>query len=288
MGRGRSGSTFLETVLSDYPQVFGSGELFRSYSSRDNQSIQCSCGATPEKCHFWTEVWRQWGIATGLPHDSKELDRLESRFKGNRNSPMLARHSLNADDQWHRYLSLTRELFKAIQTVSGAEAIIDSSKRPNRALALSWIEDVDLRVIHLVRDVRGVACSRIRKTSKRPIDRAISWHRCNRKSNRVRKYLGSTTTMLLRYEDLVADPKTSLGRLSDFTGLDFELISKKLEQGSSFRSEHAIAGNRLRMQQTIQLAPDTRWRQELSPFWQKLLPLLTASTAWRYGYRPWG
>src|SRR4028119_1802817 len=50
-------------------------------------------------------------------------------------------------------------LYRAIQRVSGAGVIVDSSKRFSYAVLLSLLPFGDLRVVHLVRDSRAVAYS---------------------------------------------------------------------------------------------------------------------------------
>src|SRR3712207_200886 len=50
-------------------------------------------------------------------------------------------------------------LYRAIQKVSGAAVIVDSSKRSTYAVLLSLLPFADLRVVHLVRDSRAVAYS---------------------------------------------------------------------------------------------------------------------------------
>jgi len=58
-----------------------------------------------------------------------------------------------------RYAEYTQILFDTIAELSGAEVIVDSSKSPARALALSRMPGFEVNMLHLVRDVRGVAYS---------------------------------------------------------------------------------------------------------------------------------
>src|ERR1022692_3637443 len=57
------------------------------------------------------------------------------------------------------YISYYARLYAAIIKVSGCELVVDSSKHPSLAHCLRWLPDVDLRVLHLVRDSRAVAYS---------------------------------------------------------------------------------------------------------------------------------
>src|SRR6185503_9310507 len=50
-------------------------------------------------------------------------------------------------------------LYAAIRVVSGAATVVDSSKLPSHAMILRRVRVVDLSLVHLVRDSRGVAYS---------------------------------------------------------------------------------------------------------------------------------
>jgi hypothetical protein len=58
-------------------------------------------------------------------------------------------------------------IYAAARELTGAEVVVDSSKFPPLALALAHDPRVDLRTVHIVRDVRGVAFS-WSKTVSRP------------------------------------------------------------------------------------------------------------------------
>ena len=57
------------------------------------------------------------------------------------------------------YRRILTKLYCAIQSVSGSQVIVDSSKGPRYAMLLNEIPEIDLRVVHLVRDSRGVVYS---------------------------------------------------------------------------------------------------------------------------------
>lgn len=295
MGSGRSGSTLLDTVLSDQAQMFGTGELCNLLSAMDLWRSYCACGERSAECPFWVQVRKEWS-RNARTDPAIEYPALRSRFERVRSYPR--HHDAANEPSLRRYSELTRSLFQAIATVSGATTIVDSSKGPVRALALSRMDDVELRVIHLVRDVRGVAFSNGQKFKSDPkggimtplngrswTRAAVNWMLVNSVANRVRERLGNRA-ILVRYEDFVMRPAQTLQRLSAFSGLDFGPTAEKLESGGFFKAGHAIEGNRLRMHDRIELKPDIRWREQMSKTKKVLLPLLTAPVSWRYGYRP--
>ena len=57
------------------------------------------------------------------------------------------------------YAGWFRAVYAAAQHVSGARVLVDSSKEIPTAVTLSHLDDLDLRVLHIVRDARGVAHS---------------------------------------------------------------------------------------------------------------------------------
>ncbi len=55
------------------------------------------------------------------------------------------------------------QLYRAIANVADADYVVDSSKAPAYAIILSRMRNVDIRLLHMVRDVRGVAYSATKK-----------------------------------------------------------------------------------------------------------------------------
>ncbi|GFJ89664.1 hypothetical protein [Phytohabitans rumicis] len=57
------------------------------------------------------------------------------------------------------YAGYYAAIYEAAARVSGASVVIDSSKHSALAHCLRWVPGLDLRVVHVVRDARGVAYS---------------------------------------------------------------------------------------------------------------------------------
>ena len=68
----------------------------------------------------------------------------------------------------HRYAELTARRLRAILKVSGAEVVVDSTKNPPYAyfLRAAQAAGVGLRVLHLVRDSRGVVHSWMKRVAR--------------------------------------------------------------------------------------------------------------------------
>ena len=72
------------------------------------------------------------------------------------------------DRQLARYEAYLVPLYRAIAEVGGARVVVDSSKLPSHAAILRRLDPIDLRMIHLVRDSRGVAYSWQKQVVKDP------------------------------------------------------------------------------------------------------------------------
>lgn len=160
VGSGRSGTTLLDTILSNHPRFYGAGELALLAVDNLFHRFYCPCGRPIDQCIFWCSVVQEWFQRTGL-RNLEEHARARQIFEGPRlhGLPRLLQEKLHRSRKFTEYAKQTVELYRAIRHVSGREVIVDSSVIPMRALALSMMPEIDLRLIHLVRDGRGVAWS---------------------------------------------------------------------------------------------------------------------------------
>ena len=165
------------------------------------------------------------------------------------------------------------------------------------AYVLSFISGIDLRLIHLVRDGRGVAWS-LKKTftksekagvqtglKSHPVWRsAIAWWYANKQSTWVRQQLDDNKSIQIRYEDFIAEPEKILFKIGQFSGLEFDEVAGALEAGESMNVGHTVAGNRLRMNAEIKLRLDEEWKQKMSQIelWQ--FSAIAGLLLKKYGY----
>jgi hypothetical protein len=213
--------------------------------------------------------------------------------------PRLLYEKRRPSAQFRSYAGLTRAFFESIRAVSGKTVIVDSTKSSTRAFAFGMTPGIDLYVVHLVRDGRGVVAS-LRKTFRKDIRAGIMWdHEArpmwksvvrwivrNLAAEWVCTRLGPKKTMRLRYEDFVADPEGALERIGSLIGLDLTDVADAASSGRPMQAGHNIGGNRTKKSGTITLRPDAQeWRSALSPTEQRLS---WASMGWlmrRYGYK---
>ena len=297
-GSGRSGSTLLDIVLNGHPDVQGVGELVNLPRAGWIGNEYCSCGRHANDCPFWTQVRRIWAERVGEDDAAGYLE-LQESFQRYRRLPKLLRERRLPSARFRSYAERTRLLFEAIREVSGKPVTVDSSKSPLRAFALAVMPGIDLRLVHLTRDGRGVAMSLNKSWRKdlkvgvtrdikaRPVWRtAAAWLLVNLTTGWVRRQLDPGKSVQVRYESLVTDPVEVLGKIGRVAGVDMTGVAETISSGGSVDVGHNIAGNRLRMSKSVSLRPDAgRWKDTLSDSQQRVSWLLMGWLLRRYGYK---
>lgn len=287
MGNSRSGSTILDTLLGNHPAIESVGELVNLPELGWQENQYCACGNRARECAFWEQVRQRWLDKTRLadPGEYLRLQNTVGRYR--RLLPGFPRPDTSSAE-FQEYAAHTTALFEAISEVSGKPIVVDSSKIPLRAYLLSLMPQLDLKIIHLVRDARGVAWS-LRKSFKaneiagvqkdlrpQPIAQTlIEWMRINAQSNWVRNRFDAGSSIGVRYEDLTAGPGRTLARIGALVGCELRELATRVEQDLPLTVGHTIAGNRLRMAGQARLRADEEWRNKMSSLDKWLIGSLT-------------
>ncbi len=309
LGTGRSGSTILDLLLGAHPDIQGVGELCNVVRSGWIAGQYCSCGRRATECDFWQavrEVWREESAGADPRRYEYLLQAFEQRTMSALRLAWTRRASrlslpLRAGVAFRDYAEQTAALYRAIAAVSGRSIVVDSSKNPARALALLHLErdfgSIDLRIVHLVRDVRGFAWSNrksFRKDEAKGLQTdwaglpvwksALVWVYVNLWSDYVRARHDRRRKLFLRYEDLVSRPEASLASLADVSSVDPAPWLELLKTERPLRPGHMVAGNRVRMEREISLRPDVEWKTRLSPAEKRVCWMLAGWKAALYDY----
>ncbi len=298
-GRGRSGSTLLDRMLSAVPGFAGVGEVRFIWLWGVKANLACGCGAAFLECPFWARVGDE---AYGGWHkiDPGEMISLQRSVARIRYLPFLLVPGLSRsfDARLARHAEVVVPLYRAIRSVSGASVVVDSSKDALYAYVLARVPGLRMRVVHLVRDSRAVVYSWT-KAFKRPDvgARVMPMPRDSVAGATVRWALFNVlfdlipTTgvrrVLVRYESLVEQPSRELGEAVRLVGVrpgEGELSF--LEDGAArLGVHHTIAGNPRRLERgKVPLRVDDEWKEKLPRRVRWLVSVATSPLLVRYGY----
>ncbi len=299
-GLGRSGSTLVEKLLNELPGTFAVGETIHLWERGVRDNERCGCGDSFEQCPHWTAVGDE--AFGGWQHVN--LDRIIglrwSVDRSRRLPQIMARlRTGNRDAEQREYLEHLRAVLLAGATVAGhPPVLLESSKHLSTAALLALDPAFDVRVLHLVRDPRGVAYSWTKDVARpeagpdakmptyRPERTAMRWVTDNLGFRSLAR-LG-VPTMTLRYEDFLKRPSSTLVDIAAFAGLDVgpeDLSFLSGHQASLRTPMHSIAGNPLRFGGSdLTLRLDAAWTTELDPRSRRVVTAITAPVLGRFGY----
>ena len=249
-GLTHSGSTVLDMLLGGHSELVGLGEAASLVCQKPAKLIEsdrrCSCGNRLADCVFWSEVLKR------LRNDAAQAPA----------------------QRYNVVLRVFKDVFGA------ARIPVDSSKSLSTLRLVSAASNIDLRVIHLIRDVRAWTVShldvdrrqraqgmeRVRAENpgrlwlyylrKLSLVRFAIWHRGNRQ---IERYLGGTGRARLEvsYEGLALDGQQIVADICTFLGVRQEPLLAQLASTSS----HVALGNPMRLDAGRRAAVryDHRW-----------------------------
>lgn len=303
-GTGQNGATLASRLMGEVPTWVAVGEIARVWDKGLAENVECSCGEPFLACPFWTQVGEA-AFGGWSEVDGAEARRLVDAMLLRRRKiprqfalplvvfPRLS--SAHARDT-RAYADLTRRLFGAVLEVSGAATIVDSSKWPAHVYLLGRSPFFRTRVVHLVRDARGVAYSNTKHVARqgsrddrpfrprqRPWKVSLRWVWINLSSHAL-PLLG-VPVHRLRYESLVTDPRAELLRITRFARSPDTDLANIRDGEADLPAGHLVAGNRMRLVQgPVRIRLDDEWRSGLSVAQRRLVTLLAWPLLRIYGY----
>jgi hypothetical protein len=290
----------VERVLAQLPGVCALGEVVHLWERGIRLDERCSCGEHFSACPFWLQVGdRAFGGWDRV--DVDVVRRLAAEVDRTRFIPLAATAGrLSARNAVMReYGDYYARVYAAAKDVSGASIVIDSSKHASTAFVLRKHPDITLRVVHMVRDSRGVAYSWTKRVLRPEVDpasekalmrqyapweSALLWNAHNGAFATLAR-LG-TPTFRLYYEQLLKDPVRVFGELAEFLSESPAVMADYVSADAvQLAPAHQIAGNPMRFQTgEVLLRRDDAWRQNLSAGDRRLVTTLTAPLMLAYGY----
>ncbi|MGH3087471.1 MAG: sulfotransferase family protein [Rubrobacteraceae bacterium] len=294
-GFGRSGSTILANSLARIDGFFSGGEMNFIWKHALIENRLCGCGRHSRECPLWNAVFdRAFGGMENV--DAKEIMRLQYSGARTRHIPRMLTEGGRSEleKRMGKFLTSSARLYEAIKSVTNSRVIVDSSKEPAYGRAIAMIPEIDLRVLHLVRDPRAAAYSWLKKKEqpdsadrefmhqKSAFDSAALWDVWNVS---IETLWRNDRYMRLRYEDFVAEPKESFRNILDFTDEPDSKLPLAGENEVRLGVSHTISGNPNRFDTgSVELKPDDRWKKEMASKDRAVVTALTAPLLARYGY----
>jgi hypothetical protein len=297
-GFGRSGSTLLECLLARLDDVVVLGEVEHLWHRGVLENQRCACGQPFHECPFWTEVGARAFGGWERSHAERVLE-LKAAVVRQRRLLGSARRRPPAGyrEPLQEYAAQHHAIYRAARDLSGASVVVDSSKFPPMAVALAHDASLDLRVLQIVRDIRGVAYSWSKTVARpetetgQPMPRyspaysSVSWLSHNLALDAVR-WLGRPVVRI-RYEDLVDDAGDTVADAWRELGLPGEGRLPMVDRRTiELVPSHSVAGNPMRFRTgTTVLRADDEWQRRMPARDRRVVTALTAPLLARMGYR---
>ncbi len=297
-GQARSGSTLLDRAVGSLDGFCSAGEIRYLWDRGLKENQRCGCGSPVLECAFWTAVGeRAFGGWDRIALDEvlalrADVDRLPRM-------PLLAvpRMSAAFEIRLSRYGEYLGRVFSAISDESGESVVIDSSMSPPHGMVLRSIASIDLHLVHLVRDARGVAYSSGKVVERPEVTERIDhmptypawaagarWTGANLTYETLARRMPS---LRVAYEDFVRHPDDTMRSVAAL--MDIALAPDALaflgEGSIELTSSHTVAGNPMRFQNgTLPLRLDEAWRRGMRPLDRRLVTAIAWPLQRRYRY----
>jgi hypothetical protein len=282
-----SGSTLLSFLLARHPRVSTISDVSGTRRRQMMSTFRCSCGRLMRACPFWARLADQ-SRERGIP----DLDLADFRlgFDTAHRGPLQRLHArslrwsalehlrdralapLGVDAAMREVGRRSWALANAVMDITRTDVFVDASKERLRIRYLERHLPVRPLVIHLVRDVRGVVESTLRrgKVDERAATIARGWARTNDSIERQLRELPADRAFRVRYEDLCQDVPGVLRSAFAFLGVDPDASLRPIG-----REQHML-GNQMRLVAPSDIRLDERWRGTLDPRTEEAI--VTAAT----------
>ena len=288
VGAGRSGSTLLSQLLGEVNGWFAVGELKYLWDAGFGRNQLCACGTALRDCDFWTEV-----LSNVVREDLAAIAKfavLRDRV-GHRTRLLQLMYpwirSNAFEEALYKYACFLEEFVRAVARTSRSSVIVDASKDPAHALVYLCADNVDLRVVHLIRDPRAVAHSKGRRKQKTAIKThkeymptgsavatSLGWSTVN-----LASWLALRTSdsyLQVNYEDLVRDPSNTILQIIEFSGEPRTTLPFIQGRQASISRSHTALGNPSRSSGgTVRIRLDDAWVAEMSTVRKVLVAAVT-------------
>lgn len=274
-GYGRSGSTLLSIMLDNISGITSIGEVGGLARYIGVKGRECSCTRPYLDCPVWGSIIKN--IPGGLSY-IKQMGITQYNIERWNRIPNIYMNNKALKKYAEKVGKFTETIYEQLNS----SVVVDSSKCSYdymwRALALQEIEDFDIFIIHLVRDVEGVVSSR-KKGKNSSLERGsrgkpsplasaagfVGWMTANLAASYMRHQLNTCQSIVVRYTDLIRSPEDELRRIverAQLPGIDSDSV---FSRGEALKVGHLVGGNRMaRKNESIEVRTPQCMTVELS------------------------
>ncbi len=211
MGAGRSGSTILGVALGNCEGVFFAGELDKWFARDGTPRRE---GA--ELAAFWGAV-RERLLAGAGAGEVREVLAGRTGWLERSTAPLDPRKRRERRRLRAPYRAVSARLYDAVAAVAGASVVVDTSHYPLRARELQAGGEIDLYLVWLVRDPHSVVASLGRRDVAERHFGVLAANAylllTHLLSALVFARQPRARRLLVRHEELLADPRATLARI---------------------------------------------------------------------------
>ena len=268
----RSGSTIVNRVLGQIDGFVAWGELRDIWEHGIIENRPCTCGASFADCPAWQNIFNEAFNGTDKI-DTLEMSKLQKKAR----LMVLPHYFKLLKDKFFKqkvsqYLTNLEKLYQAIKITTGSQVIVDSTKASWYGYVLGLLPSIDLYVVHVVRNPKGVCYSLEQHKSKgevtsqwyNPLHASLSW---NLKNYAVEMLLNFSKKRYLRinYEDFIVNPKPTVEQI-------LELLNEKVTElpfidrsTVKMGTDHIVTGSPSSRSDIgiVKLQLDERWKQKM-------------------------
>jgi hypothetical protein len=257
IGAGRSGTTLLDIVLGNNPEMFSAGELNR-FPIRNG--IPPLLEKDNSKFSFWN-TFKTIFLNSYKKYDLKGLNNLINKFEYHLGifRIMFGSKTDKSLNDYHEYLQV---FFDTLSNQVEQEYIVDSSKYPCRAYHLAQLYKENISFVYIKRNPVDVVQSFAKKDIEQP---PKSWLMANLYLCCVnllcvfilKKIKKDSKVVSITLEELTNEPAKTLTRISESLGLDLSNSIGLTQSYSPLKTGCLFDGNRLRLKTEIVMEKTT-------------------------------
>lgn len=297
-GIGRNGGTLIDLIMGELDGFFSMGEVRHVWLKGLVKRELCTCGQRFTECDVWRDVFeRGFGGFDRLdgPHTTEVQDRVD-RF---RHLPLLLSPVRPPAFQraLDEYVELWRHFYRGVREATQARVLVNSSKSAEHALILRELPELELYVLHLVRDSRAAVHSWQKKNvpiidqpgevSYMPrfsaLGAAARWSGRNASAGLLRRHFKHYR--VLRYEDLVDRPEEHVRSIVEWVGEPVGELPFIDAHTVNLGVSHLQSGNPMRHQNgAVKIRKDVAWQENMGAGKRRLVTALTYPLLREYGY----